>query len=98
MGLLKYLLDCEGATKRILTNWEEIIVKATTYEELVTKLDNATTKLGEKIKGLVDKLEAGGLTKEQEAAHLASLDTIGDKLVDMGSDPADPVPAVDPIP
>jgi Na+/phosphate symporter len=95
MGLLNYLLQCLDVAKKLNLEWEDIMAKATTYEELITKLDEATTKLGEKIKELVAKLEEGGLTKEQEEANLAALDAIGDKLVEMGTDPAEPVPPVE---
>lgn len=101
MGLLGYIVELERRIDRILVKTERIklqmeanMAAAKDFDELVKKLDAATTTLGEKVIRITGELASGGLTAEQESARLAELDAIGDRLVEMGKDQTDPVKPV----
>lgn len=58
-----------------------------TTDEIVTRLNDATTRIATKLKTLIDEV-AGG-----DAAIAAKFEPVVTELEAMGADPADPVPA-----
>lgn len=61
-------------------------------DHLVSRLDTATNTVAATLKDLRDKLAAGGLTAEEEAAAITSLDGAIARLESLGADPGNPVP------
>jgi hypothetical protein len=59
---------------------------------LVTRLDAATNAVAATLQSLRDQIADGGLTKEQEAAAVASLDGAIARLEALGANPENPVP------
>lgn len=61
-------------------------------EEVLTKIDAATTEAGTRIQNLIDSIKANGavLTPAQEA----EANTIIEHLAGLGSDPSNPVPPI----
>jgi hypothetical protein len=62
------------------------------FDALVARLNEATNKLAATLTDLRDKLAAGGMTKAEEDAAVASLDASIASLEALGADPANPVP------
>lgn len=58
-----------------------------TTDEIVTRLNDATSRIAAKLQALVDEV-AGG-----DAAIAAKFEPVVTELEAMGADPADPVPA-----
>ncbi len=57
------------------------------FEAAFAELDAETTRIGAVIDDLVAKLNAGGLTAEQETAILAQVKAETDKLRALGANP-----------
>jgi hypothetical protein len=76
----------------ILKNQFKIMAKQEQFDELLTRLDAATTEIASDLQALRDELAAGTIND----ASLATLDAKIAQLEAMGADPADPIPT-DPI-
>lgn len=68
------------------------------FDALVSRLDAASNKLAATLQELRDKLAAGGMTAEEEAAAVATLDNSIKALEALGADPENPVPEPEPEP
>jgi uncharacterized protein YukE len=93
MGLLGYLKELDRLTTNISQNWDKIMSNARQYDDLVHRLNDATTTIGERIQRIVTQLQDGGMSAEEEDKALAELSEVGDRLVEMGKDPANPLPS-----
>lgn len=81
----------------LMSKADEINAK---QDALAAKFDEATNEVERDLKALRDELAANianGLTAEQATTVLANLDAkltpISDRLIELGKDPANPVPA-----
>jgi hypothetical protein len=68
------------------------------WDDLIKAFADATTAIGTRIQKLVDEIAAGGLTAEAEQAKFDAIKVQTDRLIEMGTDPANPVPAPTPEP
>ena len=82
---------------KLMSKADEILAA---QDALAAKFDAATNEVDKDLKALRDELAAniaGGLTADQATSVLANLDAklgpISDRLVELGKDPANPVPA-----
>jgi hypothetical protein len=62
------------------------------YDALIDRLNAATSKVAGVLRDLRDKLAAGGMTADEEAAELAKLGAVADSLDALGADPTNPIP------
>jgi hypothetical protein len=67
------------------------------FEAGFARVDAATTGIANVIRELIAKIEAGGMTAEEEAAVLARLGQSADALEAMAVTPEDPVPVDPPV-
>jgi hypothetical protein len=66
------------------------------YAALVAALDAETTRIGLKVQEYLDTIAAGGMSAAEEDAAQAGLQAVADRLKAIGSDPAEPIPPVEP--
>lgn len=71
------------------------MAKADDFKNLVTEIDAETTRIATRIDELVAKLQAGGMTEEEEAEVLNSLTATSNRLKSIGHDPNAPIPPVE---
>lgn len=96
---LKQQLATVQAGLRELTIWRQsVMATLEQYDAALTKIESATTDIGNRIKDLEDSIKNMGLTAEQEDTLLTRLSGLGDSLVAMGKKPENPVPVPVPIP
>lgn len=67
------------------------------WDDLVAAFRDATTAVGTRIQKLVDEIATGGLTAEQEQAKFDAIKVETQRLITMGTDPANPKPDVPPV-
>jgi ABC-type transporter Mla subunit MlaD len=105
MSLLEWF-DVSGRLKRIeerTERIEEIVISINRkarkimalqqeFLDVLKRIDDATTAIGERIQKLLDQLAAGGLTSDEEAAVLAQAKAQAEKLEGIAADPNNPVP------
>lgn len=90
--MIKVLKRIETALDRIQQKLEGTLATLQNFKDLLAAVDAETTRIGDKIQELVDKLEAGGMADAEEAEALAGLSAAADRLKSIGSDPSDPIP------
>lgn len=66
------------------------------FEDVLGKLDAETTRIADKVAELVAKIQAGGLTLDEETQVKTALDAELAKLKAIGADPQNPVPVDQP--
>lgn len=71
------------------------MAKADDFKNLVTEIDAETTRVANRIDDLVAKLQAGGMTEEEEAEVLNGLTAVASRLKTIGHDPNAPIPPVE---
>ena len=62
------------------------------FQAALAAVDAETTRIGVLIQELLAKLAAGGLTADEEAGILASLNAAGERLKAVGTSVEEPVP------
>lgn len=68
------------------------------HKALISKLDQTTTRLGERIQKLVGDFRTGVLTETEEEATLVELEAVADRLISMGTNHANLIPSEAPTP
>lgn len=86
------LAEVNEKLDQILLQGEKLMSKATEINELVTAMNDATNEIASDLEALRAQI-AGGLSAEEAADVVAKLDGLKARLVALGQDPADPVPA-----
>jgi alcohol dehydrogenase class IV len=89
--LAKILRLQEALSKQVEQARKEIMTEAQKMRETVDKMTAATTKVGERINQLKEKIGSGMTEAEAEAAR-GEFEKIADHLTEMGTDPENPVP------
>lgn len=64
------------------------------WADLMEKMDNETTRIGDVFTDIFGKLRNGGLTAEEEEALFARGEAHAARLVTLGHDPDNPIPPV----
>lgn len=62
------------------------------FRTAIKAIDTETTRIADKIDELMERLDAGGLTTEEEEEIHAELSGVTERLRAIGHDPNDPVP------
>jgi hypothetical protein len=78
--------EFQALTERV----DRLMATQAQFDERMTKVDAATTEVANDLQKLRDELKAGGAISD---ANLALLDAKIARLVLIGSDPENPVPA-----
>lgn len=86
------LAELHEKLDRIERKQDEAMSKYTEISELLSAMDAATNEIASDIDALREQV-AGGLTPEQATDVTAKLDAMKSRLVALGQDPEDPVPA-----
>jgi predicted nuclease with TOPRIM domain len=79
--------------KDLKTKMEALMAAAKDINDLLNRIDTATTQIGERIRKLAEQLVGGVSASESEGIRTRLL-TEADTLESMGKDPENPVPPV----
>jgi predicted nuclease with TOPRIM domain len=74
---------------------EEIVSRLEEFQNAIHALSEETTRIGDLIDDLQERLKRDDLTDEQEQEVLAQLHQAADRLRALGTDPENPVPPVE---
>jgi hypothetical protein len=92
----KKVLQLIDKVNLLLRQGEAIMALADDLKAGIAKLDAETTQIATVISALVAKLQAGGLSPQDQADIFAALGAVSDRLTSLGVDPTAPVPAPTP--
>lgn len=76
----------------IIKRQEDAMATVEQFEQVLAKIDAATSQIAVVLRTIKDLLTKGGLTDDQEATVLAHLGTTADALDAIAKDPTNPVP------
>lgn len=83
-------------TVTVRNNMEVTLSKAQNFSELLNSMEAETTRIGTAYDEIFSKLQAGGLTPEEEDAVFARGTALNNRLKEIGKNPDQPIPPVDP--
>lgn len=90
IDLLKVRLErIEGKVDQIKAQG---VAMANAFSDLAQQMNDETNAIAARIDALIAAQQAGGMTAEEEAAALAEMQAISDRLKVLGTDPNNPIP------
>ncbi len=92
MGILQYFLDVEKTLDRCLSKGDLFMAKLHDFKTLLIDVEAETTRLGTRIDELLAKLEAGGMTEEEEAEVFDGFKAVSTRMKGIGVNPDQPIP------
>jgi len=97
MGFLLGLFRSQNTTilhelRNIRNMMEALLANQQQMQAAIDRLNQATSKVAERLRKLAEDLANSGMSSTDEDAAVASLNQLADSLDQMGQDPENPVP------